>query len=372
MLSERQLEALLKIFDERMQEVTNEYLRRMGEHLKAIGQLKATDVHRLTEMKRLNANVNAVQRKIAEAAGKKVEDVEAVFIEVAESDYRFMSKYYGEARQVTIRQNKAIKRILQAQARVTQQEMANLSQTTILSNLYRRAVDTAVQTVQSGLTDYNSAIRSAMKRAAGQGLRVKYPVSGISRRLDTAVRMNVLDGVRALNNDVLWQTGKEFGADGVEISAHALCAEDHLPYQGRQYSLKEFEDIQLRMDRPIGMWNCKHTRFPILLGVSAPTYSEEDLRRLRILSSTRVEIDGQKLTRYQWTQEQRHIETAIRSQKDIAIAAKAAGDDVLRRECQRHINRLDALYQHISERAGLIKQRERMAVSGFHRVSTSK
>lgn len=283
-----------------------------------------------------------------------------------------MAKYYGEARQVPIRQNKAIKRILQAQARVTQQEMANLSQTTIISNLYRRAVDTAVQTVQSGLTDYNSAIRSAMKRAAGQGLRVKYPVSGISRRLDTAVRMNVLDGVRALNNDVLWQTGKEFGADGVEISAHALCAEDHLPYQGRQYSLKEFEAIQLRLDRPIGMWNCKHTRFPILLGVSAPTYSEEELRRLRILSSTRVEIDGQKLTRYQWTQEQRHIETAIRSQKDIAIAAKAAGDDVLRRECQRNINRLDALYQNISEHAGLIKQRERMTVSGFRRVATSK
>ena len=46
-----------------------------------------------------------------------------------------------------------------------------------------------------------------------------------------AVRMNVLDGVRSLSNDVLRQLGNEYGADGVELSVQALCAEDHLPWQ---------------------------------------------------------------------------------------------------------------------------------------------
>lgn len=53
-----------------------------------------------------------------------------------------------------------------------------------------------------------------------------------------------------------------------------------------------------------------------------------------------VTIDGKTRSRYQWTQEQRRIETAIRREKDVAIAAKAAGDDVLRRQCQQRINDL--------------------------------
>ena len=205
---------------------------------------------------------------------------------------------------------------------------------------------------------------------AAAGLRVQYPRSGMTRRLDSAVRQNVLDGVRALNNDILRQLGNEYGADGVEISAHALCAADHLPYQGRQFSNREFQDVQNRLDRPFGMWNCKHTVFPIILGVSEPAHTEEELAAYRRNSSEAVEIGGRTMTRYEWTQEQRRIETAVRYQKDIAIAAKASGDDFARREAQARINDLQARYARISEAAGLTEQPERMAVAGFRRVKT--
>lgn len=359
MLSERQLEALLRIFEQRMQKVVDQYLQDMGEHLKTIGQMLPSDVNRLVELRRVNANVDHIKQEIARAAGLSVQDIEKVFTAVAASDYEFMSKYYGEARQIPIRKNKAILRILQAQARVTSQELANLSQTTILSEGYRRAVDVAVQTAQAGVTDYSSAIRSALREAAKEGLRVRYPNSGLTRRLDTAVRMNVLDGIRALNNDVLEQTGKEFGADGIELSAHALCAEDHLPYQGRQFSMEEFETIQMRLKRPIGMWNCKHTRHPIILGVSEPAHSTEQLERLRRNSSQKITIDGETKTRYEWTQEQRGIETAIRRQNDVVTAAKAAGDNVSRLEAQRNIADLIARYDYVSEKAGLEQRYDR-------------
>ena len=57
MLSERQLRALLALFEARMQGITDKYLALMGGHLKAIGGLKPSDVHRLTEMRRMGANV---------------------------------------------------------------------------------------------------------------------------------------------------------------------------------------------------------------------------------------------------------------------------------------------------------------------------
>lgn len=372
MLSERQLQALLKRFEDRMQGVTEKYLTAMGEHLRTIGRLTATDVHRLTEMRRLNGNISRIMQAVAEAADMSVRDLSKVFQQVAESDAAFAAAYFGGVEGVKGKPSLStpVERILKAQLRITAQNFKNLSQTTIIAEGYRSAVDVAIQTVQSGLTDYQSAIRAAMKQAAAAGLRVQYPRSGMTRRLDSAVRQNVLDGVRALNNDILRQLGNEYGADGVEISAHALCAADHLPYQGRQFSDREFQDVQNRLDRPFGMWNCKHTVFPIILGVSEPAHTEEELAAYRRNSSEAVETGGRTMTRYEWSQEQRRIETAVRYQKDIAIAAKASGDDFARREAQARINDLQARYARISEAAGLTEQPERMAVAGFRRVKT--
>jgi hypothetical protein len=377
MLSERQLEELLAVFERRMQTVTDGYIRRMGEHIRDIGRLSATDVHRLTQMKRVNANIEAIKREIAAAANESMADIEAVFRAAAESDQRFAAEVFASDHAPTVKTSviktlsSPLERILKAQLRVTAQEMANLSQTTLVSEAYRKAVDVAVQTVQSGVTDYTSAIRSALKEAAQEGLRVEYP-SGLTRRLDTAVRQNVLDGVHALNQDVLNQVGKEYGADGVEISAHALCAEDHLPYQGRQFSTKEFDRLQNRLRRPFGLWNCKHTMFPILLGITEPAHTPEQLEQYRINSAEEITIDGVTKSRYEWTQAQRRIETAVREQKNIANAAKAAGDPVARREAQAAINRLQDEYAKISDAAGLYQQPERMAVAGFRRVKAAE
>lgn len=376
MLSERQLEELLKVFQQRTQEITAEYLTRMGEHLKAIGTLSATDVHWLIELKRMDANIEQIKREIARIAGVMIEDVETVFWEVAASDEKFAREIFASDHTPTVKYSPVaalsspVERVLKAQLRITQQAMANLSQTTIDSTLYREAIDKAVQLVQTGMTDYTSAIRSAMKRAAGDGLKVVYP-SGYSRRLDTAVRQNVLDGVRALNQDVMDQIGKEYGADGVEISAHALCAADHLPYQGRQYSNRDFERIQNNLERPFGMWNCKHAMFPILMGITQPAHSEEELAAYATNSDEEVTIDGVTMSRYEWTQQQRRLETNIRAQKDIAVAAKAEGDMAARREAQKNINAWQAQYEKISREAGLIERPERMSVAGFRRVKTA-
>ena len=371
MLSERQLQNLLKAFDKRMQGVTDEYLTRIGEHIRDIGKLSDSDINRLVQMKRLNQNLESIKRAIAKAAGKNIRDIERVFEAVAESDYRFAAATFGEDHTPRVKDNKPLERIIKAQLRITAQEFKNLSQTTILSDAYREAVDVAVQTVQAGLTDYNSAIRKAFKQAAREGLRVEYPNSGLTRRLDTAARQNILDGVRSISQDTLNQAGKEFGADGVEISAHALCALDHLPYQGRQYSNRDFERIQNTLERPFGMWNCKHITFPILIGISQPAHTEEELQSYIRNSNEEITIDGRTMSRYEWTQHQRKLETAIRYQKDIAVAAKASGDMILRRDAQANINRIRSEYSKISAAAGLYEKPERMTVAGFRAVKTA-
>ena len=257
-----------------------------------------------------------------------------------------------------------LERIVRAQARETAGAMKNLSNTTVASEGYRKLVDSAVTAVQSGVEDYGSAIRHAIREAGGSGLRVKYE-SGETRRLDTAIRMNILDGVRHLTQQVLTEVGREFGADGVEIDAHMLCAEDHLPYQGRQFSNDEFEEIQSSLARPFGEWNCRHVWHPILLGVSAPAYTEAEREEMRQYSTEEVEIDGRTKTRYEWSQEMRRCETAVRATKDTANLAREAGDDELRRQCQRRINALNDHYTHLASAAGLKPEYTRTYVGGF-------
>lgn len=312
-----------------------------------------------------------LQKQIAYAAQQSEEDVIRAMRAIAEADAAFAERIFGS--KLTASGRSALKRVLEAQARVTYGEMENLSRTTVVSDGYRNAVDRAVQAVQGGVSDYRSAIRRTIEEAAAEGLRVEYPTktpSGRNRsmRLDSAVRMNVLDGIRAMNRAAMEQIGEEYGADGIEISAHALCAEDHLPYQGKQFSREEFEELQEKLDRPIGMWNCKHMTWPILLGVSECTYSEAELAELNRLSTEKIEIDGRKKTRYEWTQDQRRIETAVRYQKDRANLARHSGHDDIRRDAQAKINKLTKAYEGISEKARLGEEWERMRVTGFRGV----
>lgn len=380
MFTDKQLDQLLEIFLQRVQSVNEEYLIRMGEQIKDIGELIPSAVNRLVQFKRMNANLDAVKREIARLAEISAEDMEKVLIKAMETDARFVARTFGNEYKPSILENPMLVQILWAQLNVTLGEFANLSRTTISSEAYKSAVDKAISAAQSGVEDYNKAVRRALTEAAEAGIRTQIGHTGAhelrvgyggkyTRRLDSAVRMNVLDGIRSLSNDVLWQLGEEFGADGVEISAHATCAEDHLPYQGRQYSLAAFEALQEKLDRPFGLWNCRHSMHPILLGVSEPAYSEEELEDFKRRSTEKITIDGVTKTRYQWTQEQRKIETAVRRQKDVAICAKASGDTKLRRRANDTINALYERYEKISEQAGLSKSFVRLRVDGYKPMS---
>lgn len=368
-------ERAAKIFIRRYEALNEEYLEIIGERIRAIGRVSPTDLYRLERLRDIGADMEKLKRKLASETGKSLKELEKLLRQAADAA---MKPYDGLMNAEPYLRNEIAEAMAAAQYIETARAMVNLSNTTVSSAAYQGLVDRAVSAVQLGAESYQSAIRSVLRGAAWDGLcvidntrKVRY-ASGLIRRLDTAARQNVLDGFRALMQRTRDEAGKAFGADGVEISAHMLCAEDHLPYQGRQFSLEEFERLNQTLRRPIakGIWNCSHVAEPIVLGISEPAYTEEELAEYRKSSVEQVTIDGKTRSRYQWTQEQRRIETAIRREKDVAIAAKAAGDDVLRRQCQQRINDLRKRYDRISREAGLEVRTDKMAVSGFRAVKT--
>lgn len=368
MLSDRQLDDLLAVFDRRMWEINDQYLRTVGAHLKRLGTMTASDINRVIEMARLGASVNDIQRSIVRALKLSQQDVNTVFMAVADADARFMYEVMGHRYSGNIADNEALRRLVEAQARVTHGAMQNLSQTTVVSTAYRNAVDTAVQAVQMHVSDYRSVIRGSIRDVAENGLQVVQYQSGTKRRLDTAVRQNVLDGVRALNRAMADQIGEELGADGVEISAHMLCATDHLPYQGKQYSMAEFRAFQddpgREPRRKIGMWNCKHWWTPIVLGQTKPLYDDDTLHEYERYSDERFTIFGKTLGRYQWTQEMRKIETQIRREKEKRIIADASDVPAESKAATASISALQARYKRICAVTGLEPQWGRTRLGG--------
>lgn len=353
-LSEQELEQLAQEFTARFDSVQQDYFRRMGQHIKALGELTPSDIHVIQQTQRMNRNLDSIKKQIAKVTNITESDVEDLFVEAAKTDPR-IAQITGTKDYDDILSNRQLRRIIEAQARETARNMRNLSNTTVVSAPYKRIIDTAITALTSGTTDYNSAIRSAVKQAGSIGLevtdkgttKVEYE-SGYKRRLDTAARMNVLDGMRHVNQNIINELGTMYGANGIEIDAHPLCAKDHLPYQGKQFTQEDFDAIQSDLPRPFGEWNCRHIWHPIIMGVTQPTYTEEQLKLFEQYSTEEIEIDGKTKTRYEWSQEMRRIETAQRQQRDTRTLAKQCNDGELQKTCTANIKALWDKYDRIT------------------------
>ena len=383
MFSLYHLDDLAKEASKGIARLNSDILRALGKRV-ALAQSGGFD--RILLLTEADKEADALYMAILRELDRSTATAGEVYAQAAKLAYEGMNKYYAARglTQIPIEQQRAIVNFVNATASNTKNTFTNLSNTAAIGfrvmdldgtvkyegfkTHYHNLVDQAIAEVGTGQTSYNSAIRNALKQTADSGIRVLDYESGYSRRLDSAIRQNVLDGVKDIAHEVSMRTGEEFGADGVEIDAHNYCAEDHLPYQGRQFKKAEFDEIQNSLPRQFGQWNCRHTYYPIILGLSEPLYTEDERQVMKEQSTEKIEFEGKEYTRYEATQLQRRIETSVRQSKDRAIIAKASGDDVSRRVEQLRINQLRDKYSLLSREFGLPDSRDRMAVSGFRPV----
>lgn len=363
-------------------------VERICKRLKSIGKLSASDAQALkSAVEYAGADMQAIQKELSRIMGLNAKHLDKMLEEVAAENVDFANTYYKARGMETLKdytENASLKSFVEAAKKTAQDGVTNLSSTSMigfksdkrvvsLREYYIHIVDRAITFAQTGTVDYYTAMRASVKEMARSGLRrVQFAPSagfpeGYSRRLDSQVRMNLLDGIRQLNMAMMEQMGKEFGADGVEISAHALCAPDHQHIQGKQYSLAEFDRLNRSLDRPIGELNCRHYTTPIMLGVSKPVYSASELREINKRSNAKVSygtvINGKKtkktVTRYEASQGQRTRETVIRYARDELKALEKAGDEMGTMKAKKRVSNMVADYKRFCRDVGLTARLER-------------
>ena len=404
MLSDNSLEKLIQPIIERQEKINNYVIRIIANRIKEIGELKSSDVYKLTRLFQSGNDIKKINKELARLTGLQEKDIRHIIQVCAEEAYIDAKPFFDLTQQpfIPMAENVALNRVIRAVQRQTIKEYKNLSKAqafmirdrknpkvlkpTSIAKTYQSVVDEAIQAVQSGTIDYNTAMRKTIRQLNDSGIRyVKYhPESGrtYTQRLDTAIRRNILDGVRAINQGVQDEVGKEFGSTGKEISVHQYSAPDHEPIQGHQFTNAEWEKLQNNepfqdvngnkfkaIARPIGALNCRHFAWSVMAGVTKPNYTQHELdKMIEKNNQGYTDSKGRHYTMYECTQEQRRLETMVRRMKDGQIAAKAARDVTLAKEYQAKISKYTKQYDAFTKACGLPSHKSKMGVSGYKRV----
>lgn len=358
-------------------------LKRIGKRINQYGKMSVADVKSLNNIAIVKQDMNVITKELAQITGLNIQEVQKMYADfLAEQHLENKPLYdYRNKPFVPLAENRELQSIVKAYARTTAEEMINLSKTSVLKMIdehgkvlsfekaYKNTLDKAVMQVATGSTDFNTAMRDSIKALGGNGIRVQYE-SGATRRLDSAVRQNLLWGVKQASVEYNDLIGKELGCDGIEIDWHANPRPSHEFMQGKQYVLGKartingeyFESADEALER-LEDYNCNHYKTPIILGISEPRYSKEELARLNEQNKRVFEIDGKEYTGYEATQAMRKLETAIREQKSIKEMAKASGNKGLVKDCNANIKAYKDKYSQISEVTGSKEDVKRMSIT---------
>lgn len=385
MLSEEALEKLGELISQRIESLNTYMLKQLGEQIAYIGSLTPSQAMALLQSIKYGNDLQKITKELARITKLTEKDIYDIFDEVAQLSETYSIPYYEykKIKHIPYKQNIILQRQVKALASVMNDEFKNMLNTsafmtlnsrgervlTPIGEIYQNITEQAVLSVNQGREAYTEAIRKATSQLAKQGIQQVDYSSGYHRRLDSAVRMNVLEGIKRLNQTMLNQFGEEFGADGVEVSHHINSAPDHIDtVDGKQFTKEEYEEINNKLDRPVGTLNCYHFAMPIVIGVNKPLYSKEELIKDKQLNEDGFEYEGVHYTNYEGTQLQRKIETAIRKAKDEQIFEVSLGEFGDPYTPQKKITQLTRKYNQLCKISGLKPRIERLKVEGYKKI----
>ena len=421
MLTDEVLDKVTERLIERINKGNEYIIKEIGKSIAEIKTVSPSKVHQLVATLKYGGSYEKIVQRLAEITKLNTKEIYEIFENVAKSDYEFAEQFYKyrDIDYIPYNENTELKNLVNSIAKLTADEYVNISNTQAIGyavrdmdgNLvfrdikqtYYEMVDEAVLNVAQGKETFDDALYRSLKDIGESGLRVVYPstytdkdgkVQYYSKRLDSALRMNMKDSLRQLHNESQQLFGEEFDADGVEISVHSYPAEDHADIQGRQFTIEEYQKLQVMgyakdykgepVDmrryskkghmsfRPISEYNCYHKAFSIVLGADKPEYTEEQLEEIREENRIGFDFDGKHYTKYEGTQLQRRLELELRKAKDNQILGRASKNNQLIADSQKRITQLTNKYKQLIRESKLPNAIDRARVSGYRRVAIKK
>lgn len=252
-----------------------------------------------------------------------------------------------------------------------------------LEDAYVKACDLAQLQVASGVTDYNTACRQAIRNISGSGVScLDYSIgydSGHILSVRSAVQMAVRTGVSQLCGHTEEQLSQLLGLDLVEVSAHAGARPDHAAWQGGIFSLsgssRKYKSLLDGTGYGTGPglcgWNCRHTFFPYMDG-AARSYSGTVMEEIKRIDSQKFDWKGKTYTYYEATQKARSYERSIIISKRQLIGFDAVGDQDAFTAASVKLRQKKDVYKEFCRKTGQMERWERTQQNSYGHSIASK
>ena len=430
MINEELQEKLLSVFDKRFENYNTKVLEELGNVIKQFKDLTPSQAYELGQQLKYNTTVKDLLNELSKISGLSVKDLKAILEKVARENINFADVYYKSRGLETpiYNENKALQRLVSSVYNISGAEFKNIAKSTgfrllgdngeplllDIDETYKYVIDKCVIAVSQGKETYQQSMRSTLKQLSDSGVRRIDYANNYSRRIDSSVRMNVLDAVREVSNQSQMLFGEEFGYNAVEVSHHSNSAPDHsnndiengkFDIDGHQFvkldilkeqikngiekeiTLKDIDEVNHRvkckgkwyydfdyinnnLNRPVSTMSCYHYIFSVVLGVSRPQFTDKQLEEDKKKNNDGFEFEGKHYTFYDGEQLLNRIALEIRKNKDTQIMAKSSGDDDLILSSQTKITQLTTKYRQVVKASGLPnKLATKGWVPGYKRTS---
>lgn len=368
------------------EEIMKDVIRR----IQKTGKITSSADWQLQRYMVLGNSTEDVENIVRKAVGNDWVSTFELYDEVIEREYVRSKTMYEQvnAHFVPYEHNYELQQITNALIQQSNDELFNISKSlgfmvdmgsgrkvfTPLSEIYNGYLDNAITMMASGAFDYNTLIRRVVSEMTASGLRTVDYASGHSNRVDVAVRRAMLTGMGQLTGHISDMNGQRLGTDKYEVDWHPGARPEHARWQGRVWTKQQLVDVcGLGSGAGLLGWNCRHTYYPFIEGISVRNYSDRWLEDVERKEAEKTVYRGREYNAYEATQKQRRMETAMRAQREKAELLKLGGadsDDILNARC-KYQAMLDE-YKEFSKKFHLPEQRERIYYDLRGRVAPSR
>lgn len=338
----------------------------------------------------LGNSTEDIKALVSKAVDGNEELVRQLYEEVIANEYTSQKDIYEAVGKqfIPYEQNAELRQITEALIRQSTEELYNITKSTgfmvdtgngktvytPLAEVYNGYLDDAITGMVEGAYDYNTLTRKMVNQMTASGLRTDHNfadggsdygvdyASGWHNRVDVAARRALLTGFSQVSGHATDLNAQRLGTNFFEVSWHAASRPSHAEWQGRVYSKEQLRSVcGLGTGAGLLGWNCRHSYYPFIPGVSQRQYSDEWLEQKNQEEAEERTFRGRTYNAYQATQKQRRMETSMRAYRERVDLLRKAGadrDTIITIQC-KYQALLDE-YHEFSKRMRLPEQMERV------------
>ena len=371
---------LEKLFRGLEKRVMRDIIRR----LKAAGEITRSADWQIYRSAELGKAIAEIKKEIAETLDGGDEEVNRLFDEAAKTSWARDKKLYKSVGKpaVAYKDNETLKQLVAAIKKQTSDELRNITgtlgvatankgriKTVSLTEYFTDTLDNAALDISSGAFDYNTVLKRTVTELVNSGIRTinydsvsKRPTTA---RVDVAARRAVMTGVNQLTAKISEDNAKTLGTDMYEVSAHSCCRPEHVEWQGGWYTMAQLKSVcgYGRVDGLKGA-NCGHSFDPVIPGISEPSYTPEELKKMRAEELKKHEYGGKEYTKYEASQRQRRLERTIAARRHaVDLLEEGGADEQTIQDAKISFQAVSQEYTRFSKAMGLPQQRERVGTA---------